>query len=1083
MRSTAASMVLRILTATCVVAGLLSPIAARAEEPPPPITPQITGPHDDCPLAVDEGGVDEVVTVSGNAPTGSTVISALLRQFRADGSALLADRDVTSSVSVVGDAFEGSFGLQALEHAATDIALVMTVDTPTHAGVQAISNPISIDRVAPVIRSVKTISSSQIQVRFSESVKTSSNDSSLDWSIRGDQTQRPISVTGNQDSRVLTFSASTFSADEEPSVRYFPPITRDVYRDCVNHDLEGTFTNIAGDGIPPLDPLIEKINDGDATDDRHAGIDESPRFLISGLSPGYTGELWRESGESPGRDDGDIAIGGPVAETAGAVEITSPSLPSDGEFTFYARASDPSGNRSAGEELAVYRFDRLPPNPAGARTNNTSVTVLFDEPIVAGQNNALDWEIDVGGVMVHPTAVTGTGTVRVLDVAGIPNGAELSYTRPPEDGYVDEAGNALASFSSITTEGLLPDSIDVEPETASNNVGVDHSVTLRVLDDAGADVPGADASLRAVAGPNATHDVDGDPETPAGVVGQCLTGTDGTCTVTYTSPEVGRDELQGWIGTFDQAPIGSEPLDGTEMKDQDLVEAEWIIEGAELVLDAQPEFQTGPIDAPHVVTLEVEAVDNETDVAVPVRNVNVDARVLEGPNTGHVGECFTDSDGFCSIAYNSEGTGTDLIQFWIDSVDDDAVGDDELFLDRDEAVDADTDPIVSGTRFNDPAQDVTRRSWSGVVVPILQVEPEDSQGALGTTRTIRFVTTDSLLNAIAGLNVDARVVSGPNAGTHLGECTTSSLGDCFVHSYTSTTTGTDVIQGWIDKDDDDIADEATQFEARAETPEQDEPDQDVIHASWTSGTSGGGTGGGGTGGGGTGGGTGGGGTGGGTGGGGTGGGSTGEGSTGGGSTGSGDGGTVAARSVTLQASVPRIRLGERVRLSGTVQSSDACIPDSVEILRSRAGGTFAVLKAVEVDDAGAWSSMLRPRKSAIYRARIPRNDACDAASSGEAQVGVRARVRGLALDPRIANGTCGVIKGRVTPNKSQQLVRLRRRTARGWKKIVSDRLNDRSRFRFRVCPRAGSHRYRVHWSGDDLNLAAKSTAIALRVVR
>ncbi|MEA2452321.1 MAG: large repetitive protein [Actinomycetota bacterium] len=838
---------LRLFIAVLTIALSAAPSIAFAQTEPPLIArPQITGPHAACPGVVDEG--EDIMTVSGTATPGATLTKAIVRQFKADGSALAFERNVMSQdlgagrVQLSADGnFSGSI-TSVLDPAATSFALVVTVTKGAETVTEG-SNELTIDRIVPTIDQIKTTSATTMIATFSEDVFLPGNtsDSPLDWNRRGDPTQRPSSVSGAGATRTLTFGGMNFTEDELPEISYFPPATRPTYKDCVNHDVVHTtsapFTRNAVDRFLPRVPVIQSIDgQGVGTDNRAAGQATSFDVIVGTATNGHTIKLWRESNGVSGLQPSGDTVQGEATVAGGTVTIPAAPGGPDGEYTFYARATDIHGNPSDSADEAIYRLDTSAPTALRAVSNNSKVTVAFNEPLETGGNNTADWTVEstgVGGITVthQVTSVSGTGDVRDLQVSGVPNGARVSYTPPASNPYKNEAGLALAAFGPITVEGLIPSTIDLTPEDVLVAVTDNHTVTVSVKDDFGTLVPGGDVVLRAVSGPSATRNVDGSASTPVGVIGTCSSQANGTCTFVYTSSTTGTDVLQAWLGS-PNTPPSAEPRDetGADQKGQDVGQVTWTVQNADLSLDVSPENSSGPLNSPFTPTIDVESVGGASPGS-KVEGVNVDARVIGGPNNGtRIGDCTTGAQGTCALNPTSTVTGTDTIQFWIDANNDNSSAG-ELDGGSNEAVDPSADPSPLAPP-DDPVQDVVTHTWTAATVQYLNLEPEVSTGRIGEARSMTFSVINQNGDAIQGLNVDARVLSGPNAGTSVGECTTDVLGECRL-TYTSNAKGTDAIQAWIDTNGDDVPGEATVLEARSEAPTQDENDQDVIEATWT----------------------------------------------------------------------------------------------------------------------------------------------------------------------------------------------------------------------------------------------------------
>jgi hypothetical protein len=148
------------------------------------------------------------------------------------------------------------------------------------------------------------------------------------------------------------------------------------------------------------------------------------------------------------------------------------------------------------------------------------------------------------------------------------------------------------------------------------------------------------------------------------------------------------------------------------------------------------------------------------------------------------------------------------------------------------------------------------------------------------------------------------------------------------------------------------------------------------------------------------------------------------------------------------------------------------------------GTNFAGFAVTQADAAGEWTIQFRPKKSAVYEARVAGDETCQAARSDDVAVAVGARVRARINRTWASLGECAVVRGRVAPKKAGQPVQLQKRRTKGWKNVASRKLNTKSRFRFKRCPsKLGRLRFRVIWAGDDQNLSDVSRTLRLRMYR
>ncbi len=597
-------------------------------------------------------------------------------------------------------------------------------------------------------------------------------------------------------------------------------------------------------------------------------------IAIDQVTNGHTVDVYLESDGTPGLQPAtDTKLNPQPIVAASGATFQLPALGGDGERTFYATATDTNGNKSVdsnngtlGYDDAAYSLDTVKPTASAARTDGQKVTVTFTEALSGGRNDAGDWQIlnSVTGAPMAISGVSGTGDVRVLAATGVPNGSFVIYNPQPEtDRYQDEAGNGLDNFDSLTTQGLIAKVLDVVPENGEPvPVGDPHTLMISVKDDANMNVPGAFVGVRVIDGVNAQRDFDGPGGNGRGVVGSCITESNGTCEFDYESQERGLDKLQAWIdptrllGTPpapEDKDADASPQVGSNSLDQDVVSAQWTFENAALKLEAGPESELEKkVFTQHVLDVNVSTIPT-SNVSLPgasrrarfsVRGVNVDARAVSGPNAGDggwLGECFTGADGACQIAYNSALDGVDRIQLWIDrnpcsdgeECGNNNVDDGEIFLAGEEQPGADN---IEGNPLDDPAQDIVEVDWEGVLVADLNAEPEVSTSDIAGETTLTFKVTDRDDNVAAGgQNVEAIVVSGPNASTKLedegsglpppfGEnetgCMTDENGVCTL-SYTSNPhVGVDTIQAWVDLHDNGLkdSDEVSVVEPRTRTP-------------------------------------------------------------------------------------------------------------------------------------------------------------------------------------------------------------------------------------------------------------------------
>ncbi len=85
------------------------------------------------------------------------------------------------------------------------------------------------------------------------------------------------------------------------------------------------------------------------------------------------------------------------------------------------------------------------------------------------------------------------------------------------------------------------------------------------------------------------------------------------------------------------------------------------------MLHADPEQASVRKDTTHQLTFVVADPAERL-----IEGLNIDAVVTSWPNTGrYIGECRSDINGECRVAYQSALTGTDVVRTWIDVNDND----------------------------------------------------------------------------------------------------------------------------------------------------------------------------------------------------------------------------------------------------------------------------------------------------------------------------------------------------------------------------------------------------------------------------
>ena len=103
--------------------------------------------------------------------------------------------------------------------------------------------------------------------------------------------------------------------------------------------------------------------------------------------------------------------------------------------------------------------------------------------------------------------------------------------------------------------------VDGYAEAATTSTTKIHSVTCRLLDGFGAGVNGEVCDANIAKGVNKNADVDNDPATPGGYLGECTTSGNGSCTFTYRSDVTGTDTVRLFFDRSGDNIKSGEPSD------------------------------------------------------------------------------------------------------------------------------------------------------------------------------------------------------------------------------------------------------------------------------------------------------------------------------------------------------------------------------------------------------------------------------------------------------------------------------------------------------------------------------------------
>lgn len=192
-------------------------------------------------------------------------------------------------------------------------------------------------------------------------------------------------------------------------------------------------------------------------------------------------------------------------------------------------------------------------------------------------------------------------------------------------------------------------------------------------------------------------------------------------------------------------------------------------------------------------------------------------------------------------------------------------------------------------------------------------------------------------------------------------------------------------------------------------------------------------------------------------------------------------------SATLTASAPIVDFVGAVTLSGELTDVAGCLAGrSVKIEWRAADSTaFATVGQATTDGGGSFATQQQQISSGTYRAMVLAAGACDAVTTPDAAVAVRAFVDSAFLAGDLSAGSCVEIDATVSPPKPGQTVELQRRRRGRWTTIETLTLDPRSQVSTRPCfgwRDIGVVRMRARWTAQDaLNATSVGVTAAFRV--
>lgn len=380
------------------------------------------------------------------------------------------------------------------------------------------------------------------------------------------------------------------------------------------------------------------------------------------------------------------------------------------------RETNPSGGASGNETYTCFVKDAQG-NPTGDADPNTNGTqeVRVNAEVKNGVNDPDDPDSEsyadngdydcrtgagrggsdppVGQCSITVTQgelETGTATI-CFWVGDETAGMNLCSNEPTgenQTGLTADTGNDLADQTELTwvARSSANGGVDAEPETAALETGEDHTITATVYDQFGSAFNG-NTVVNFEFFNGSVSDTDGN--TPGTPDDTCTTNNASSCSITYSSPDAGRDLVCVWInaaptmsgtnhnGTCDGEGLndaddtaGSADAPDPRDDDVDVVSATWRNADPATELDCEPENGSTDREEDHVITCTA----NNDSGGVEGTEVDVEAVGANDPDGSNTPSspdftCTTDNTGSCEVTHEgakSNDTGETTYRGWID---------------------------------------------------------------------------------------------------------------------------------------------------------------------------------------------------------------------------------------------------------------------------------------------------------------------------------------------------------------------------------------------------------------------------------
>ena len=320
--------------------------------------------------------------------------------------------------------------------------------------------------------------------------------------------------------------------------------------------------------------------------------------------------------------------------------------------------------------------------------------------------------------------------------------AILIWADADSDGVRDITEPQTAAIREWITSPVT--GLTLSPSSATNPAGTTHRMTATIS----SPQSGIIIRFRVVSGPN-----QGDPR-----IG--TTDTNGQSELRYDGTGgIGVDTILAWADLNRNGILDADEPRDTATKT-------WVTSSSG-GLSISPSTDSNPVDTVHSVT---------TTLSPAQANVLMRFSISSGPNIGESGVTLTDASGRATYSYVGDGgAGVDVILAWAD-------------LDGDTVHDS-IEPSV-----------VAIKTWVTDATAAIVLSPSSDTNTTGTTHTVQ----GTISPVATGTVVRFRIFAGPQTGVNIRALTNSAGQVTF--SYVGSLTGSDLITGWIDEDDDGVLD-------------------------------------------------------------------------------------------------------------------------------------------------------------------------------------------------------------------------------------------------------------------------------------